>query len=341
MRSLSTLLAVCFVCSTVAAPAASASLPPSGSLEAAAVSDTLLGTPKIPESSGEQRLGFSGKLRVAVVRALDALDVPFIAKEETAAGTTYRWVPLFGTRAGSDLGESRAEQGFRAPSAPGTWKLLLRRANTSEEVGALSVITQVPFSEKKGNVLNGYRIGRYPTEGEQRTDRYAPPPGFLEVTPENRDLQISEHFRLGQFLTKDQFEVWPKYVALDLRLIDKLELVLDELNAMGVKAERMYVMSGFRTPQYNGPGENGRARLSRHTYGDAADVWVDSDGDGYCDDLNGDGRRDVGDVRLILRAVERVERRYPELTGGAGVYPATSAHGPFIHIDVRGTPARW
>ena len=27
---------------------------------------------------------------------------------------------------------------------------------------------------------------------------------------------------------------------------------------------------------------------------------------------------------------------YPQLVGGAGVYKANSAHGPFIHVDVRG-----
>ena len=205
----------------------------------------------------------------------------------------------------------------------------------------LAVITSVPFERKRGGYLNGYHIGRYSTEGSGRTDAYAPPEGFIEVTRENQDFQISEHFRLRQFITKDQGSIWPKYVALDLRLIDKLELVLQELNAMGVRADAMHVMSGFRTPQYNGPGGNGRASLSRHTYGDAADVWVDSDGNGFMDDLNGDGRSDLDDARVMMRAVERVEARYPELIGGAGVYVANSAHGPFIHIDVRGRRARW
>ena len=55
--------------------------------------------------------------------------------------------------------------------------------------------------------------------------------------------------------------MWPKYLALDLRLIDKLELVIQELNAMGIRAEHVAVMSGFRTPAYNiqGVGEGGRA----------------------------------------------------------------------------------
>jgi len=131
-------------------------------------------------------------------------------------------------------------------------------------------------------------------------------------------------------------------VVVDPRLIEKLELVMAELNASGIRADRMVVMSGFRTPQYNRRGLNqGRATLSRHQYGDAADVWIDNDGDWYIDDLNRDGRRDTGDVRVMLRAVEKVEAKYPDLVGGAGIYAATSAHGPFIHIDVRGRRARW
>ncbi|HEU0054745.1 MAG TPA: hypothetical protein VFQ39_16275, partial [Longimicrobium sp.] len=230
-----------------------------------------------------------------------------------------------------------------APPAQGAWRLQLRGTGLEQDVTELTVITRVPFSEKRGGYLNGYRIGNYQTEGRGRLDSYAPPSGFIEVTQANQDLPVSTHFRLRNFLTKDQFSVWPKYLALDLRLIDKLELVMQELNAMGVRAEHMAVMSGFRTPAYNiqGVGEGGRALLSRHTYGDASDVWVDNDFDGYMDDLNGDGRRDTGDAQVMLRAVDRVERRFPELIGGAGVYRDNGAHGPFIHIDARGYRSRW
>jgi uncharacterized protein YcbK (DUF882 family) len=162
------------------------------------------------------------------------------------------------------------------------------------------------------------------------------------VTRENQGLRLSEHFSLREFLTHDQGAIWPKYVVVDPLLIDKLELVMRELEAMGVPAWRMVVMSGFRTPQYNRRGlDQGRASLSRHQYGDAADVWVDNDGDWYMDDLNRDGRRDTADAAVMLEAVERVESRHPGLIGGAGTYPDNGAHGPFIHVDVRGSRARW
>jgi uncharacterized protein YcbK (DUF882 family) len=132
-------------------------------------------------------------------------------------------------------------------------------------------------------------------------------------------------------------------VVVDTRLLDKLELVLADLRARGVRTTGARVMSGFRTPQYNtGVGDTrGRAGLSRHMYGDAADLFIDSDGNGRMDDLDRDGRVNIQDARMIEAAVERVERAHPSLVGGVGVYPATSSHGPFTHIDTRGYRARW
>ena len=40
-------------------------------------------------------------------------------------------------------------------------------------------------------------------------------------------------------------------------------------------------------------------------YGDAADVYIDVDGDGWMDDINGDGRVDTGDARFLAAAAER------------------------------------
>jgi hypothetical protein len=76
-------------------------------------------------------------------------------------------------------------------------------------------------------------------------------------------------------------------------------------------------------------------------YGDAADIFIDSDHDGVMDDLDHDGRHTIADARVVSRAVDRVEAAHPELIGGAGVYPAAPGHGPFIHIDSRGYRARW
>ena len=125
--------------------------------------------------------------------------------------------------------------------------------------------------------------------------------------------------------------------------MDKLELVLTELEAQGYDVAGVKVMSGFRTPRYNVSGGNtaGRAALSRHMYRDAADIFLDGDVNGVMDDLNRDGRVNIRDAQVMLAAVDRVEREHPELIGGAGVYVASAGHGPFIHIDTRGFRARW
>lgn len=207
-----------------------------------------------------------------------------------------------------------------------------------------SFVHLVPFTEKRNGAIGAYRVGFWPSErGGARSAAYDAPAGFIPVTPANQETRVSEHFRLRDFLTKDQFEVWPKYLVLREALLDKLELVIDQLHTRGLRADRMVVMSGFRTPQYNdrGVGAGGRSAVSRHQYGDAADVFVDNDGDGRMDDLNGDGRVNLKDATLLASVVDRVEQSHPMLVGGVGIYPATSAHGPFVHVDVRGVRARW
>jgi hypothetical protein len=130
--------------------------------------------------------------------------------------------------------------------------------------------------------------------------------------------------------------------VLQEALLDKLELVLGALQSMGVSTRHVVVLSGFRSPQYNLRGASeGMAQASRHQFGDAADLIIDADRDGRMDDLNYDGRVDFRDTEIIDRAVGLVEHKYPELVGGLGLYHATGPSGPFAHIDVRGTRARW
>jgi hypothetical protein len=235
------------------------------------------------------------------------------------------------------------------PSHSGIWNLLLAVGNAIRPVADFRVITMLPFSAKQNGRIGTYFIGNWPAERGARgparapADRYANPTGFIEVTRENQNTPVSEHFKLGDFLTHDQPNVWPKYLVLSPRLLDKLELILADLEAHGIDTKGVHVMSGFRTPNYNANGGEtaGRADLSRHMFGDASDIFIDDNGDGVMDDLNHDGRIDINDSRVILDAEDRVERAHPELVGGGGLYQAAPGHGPFIHIDTRGYRARW
>lgn len=231
------------------------------------------------------------------------------------------------------------------PAQPGVYSLAAQFGQAVQSMSNFSLITLVPFSEKQNGRIGLYDLGTWPFEqgGTPKTPAYANPTGFIQVTPENEDTRVSEHFRLRDFLTKDQPNVWPKYLLLNPKLLDKLELTIEELQKSGHPVRQMRIMSGFRTPNYNESGGNteGRANLSRHMYGDASDIFIDNDGNGVMDDLNGDHRVDVLDAEVIQAAVESVERRHPELVGGVGVYSACCGHGPFAHIDVRGYRARW
>ena len=227
--------------------------------------------------------------------------------------------------------------GGLAPSNPGVY-------SAGNEGSPFHFITMRPFTDKVRGRIGAYRIGFFPNERRTvRSAAYSNPEGFVEVTAANRDTPVSEHFRLSDFLTHDQAQLWPKYLVLREPLVDKLELVIAELRKIGVPVERLRVMSGFRTPQYNeqGVGAGGRVQDSRHQYGDAADVYVVNGSRDWMGDLNHDGRVDTRDAQVIADAAERVERANPDLVGGVGIYHATSAHGPFVHIDVRGTRARW
>jgi hypothetical protein len=206
------------------------------------------------------------------------------------------------------------------------------------------VVTLESLQAMRGTRLGSYRVGHWPTEGlAARDSHYAPPPGFISVMPENEDTPVSKRFRLRDFLTHDQQDVWPKVLVLRVELLDKLELIGDELERRGLPGS-LRIMSGFRTPQYNAQGvgpKGGRAGASRHMYGDAADAFVDADGDDVMDDLDGDGRVTIRDARVLYAIAEDVEARHPRLAGGLSAYPANSAHGPFVHIDARGARARW
>lgn len=230
-----------------------------------------------------------------------------------------------------------------APEEPGIWSVAIKVGAAIRPLSDFNVITLKPFSAKQRGRIGLYYLGSWPNERGRAQARYSPPRGFIEVTLDNRDTYVSEHFQLGNFLTKDQSDVWPKYLVLETRLLDKLELVLAELRAIGIQTSGVKVLSGFRTPRYNrgGGDPRGRAALSRHMYGDASDIYIDNDGNGTMDDLNGDGRVNIRDAGVIQDAVDRVERAHPQLVGGCGIYPGTGSHGPFTHIDTRGYRARW
>ena len=275
--------------------------------------------------------GKSGEVKVRFTLPGEQVEYPLEVRGDPTH-LAYQWV-----RSGDNLpvGGIRALAGARvvAPDDPGFYQLALVRDGQREVIQGLTLSVLTPFSQKLGSTLNGFKIGTYVAERLEGA-REQPPEGFVEVEAGDVDRAVSKHFRLADFMTHDDQDTWPKYVALSPRLLDKLELVLGQLSRAqtnGGSALTLDVHSGFRTPIYN-RGVARAARDSRHQYGDAADVVIDA---------NGDGRFTIADSRLVAKAVEVVEREHPELTGGMGIYTSARYRTPYVHIDTRGTRARW
>lgn len=227
---------------------------------------------------------------------------------------------------------------WSAPTAPGFHEVVVTNPVTGETI-RLTFMVLTSASEVTNGQLNGYRIGRYLPRPASRSRVYEPPVGFIEARPGEYDRRVSPNFRLRDFLCKDPGD--PRYVLVSPRLLEKLEALLVAVNEEGYATSRLTVMSGFRTPAYNRAIGN-TTDLSRHLWGDAADVFVDNDGDGQMDDLNGDGVVDVRDARWMAQVMERAIERDPKLAkGGLAVYRRNAVRGPFLHVDARGQPARW
>lgn len=249
----------------------------------------------------------------------------------------YQWTPVHDS-IGTGLPQPLDGATFVAPSTPGFYHLVLMHGSERQVLPEPTLAVMVPYAEKQRGSLNGYRIGTYLADRLRAHDR---PEGFLEVRQADLDLHVSNHLRLGDFITHDdQRDVWPKYVALNPRILDKIELVLDQIGQTahlshlvdGAPREvALDVHSGFRTPAHNRTVRHA-ARDSRHEYGDAADVAIDA---------NGDGRVTLTDEVLVARAVDEVESAHPDLVGGMGLYISRRYRTPYVHIDARGTRSRW
>ena len=205
----------------------------------------------------------------------------------------------------------------------------------------LTLVNVVPYDAMKNGKLDGYRVGEYAARPLKGLPTYERPKGFVRLTDTNGSMWVSDHYRMRDFQCKLDGDT--KFLILRTEALMKLEILQHELETgHGLDFTRFTIMSGYRTPYYNSRIGN-ETGYSRHLYGDAMDIYVDENKDGNMDDVNRDGRIDTSDARFILRVAESIDNS-PEwnwLKGGAGVYHANSAHGPYVHVDARGYIARW
>lgn len=228
---------------------------------------------------------------------------------------------------------------FVAPKSPGLYPLLVTDSSREASI-RLQVFVLRPWDPDRRS-LAGYRVGHYQERARRGLETYEPPEGFMKVTAENRAVRLSPNFHLEQFLCKQTDEI-PQFVLVRTRLLQRLEQVLHTVRERGHDAPTLHVMSGFRTPYYNRAIGN-TTKYSRHLYGDAADIFIDADRDGEMDDLTGDDRAGREDANYLARVVRAVSTSGTDdqFEGGLGIYGPASHRGPFVHVDLRGYPARW
>jgi uncharacterized protein YcbK (DUF882 family) len=288
----------------------------------------LLPPPAVPSLIAHGR---SGAVQVRFALPGDGVEYP-LAVLGDPTGLTYRWVRLADSSA-VGARHDLAGDTLTAPDEPGFYHLALARGDEWRVVDGLTLAVLVPFEAKRGTTLDGYRIGIFPGE-RSASGGLERPAGFVRVTEADVNVAVTKHLRVGDFLTRDNQTTWPRFVAIDPRLLDKLELVVAQVakqrKGRGPVDVLLSVTSGFRTPYYN--RFNRFAPHSRHQYGDAADLSIDA---------NGDGRFTRRDARLVAKAVDRVEAAHPDLIGGLGVYTRRKWRQPFVHIDARGWRVRW
>ena len=279
-------------------------------------------------SPAADAFGESGEVKVRLTLPGEHVEFP-IAIAGSGDSLAYQWVNAVDQTSPGPARPLTAAPTI-APHRAGFYHLAVIRGETREILSEPTLVVMVPFDRKLGDWVNGYRIGTYLSE--RFGGGYDRPVGFVEVTPSMLDLAITKHLKLSDFVTHDdQGDVWPKYVALNPRLLDKLELIFADLGSRLRPGLAVNMHSGFRSPSHNSQVERA-ARDSRHQYGDAADLAIDADGD---------GRITMTDELLVMLAVERVESAHPDLVGGLGLYTSRRYRTPYVHIDARGKRTRW
>ena len=280
-----------------------------------------------------ETVAFTGAVSTVPV-SLDGQQIPHAVWHHMAMPneTVSMTVPA-GMAAYLDGERITAADGFTAPEVPGTYVLEFRTLS-GEQRYEVALFVLEPSSEVGADGrINGFRMGAYPENAPQ---------GFIRLDKGYGDVNISPSFQIGQFLCHQQPDHWPKYLLISSDNLERLEVLLKALNEDGITdADTFFIMSAFRSPFYN--TAIGSARLSRHMYGDATDIYVDvAPRDGVMDDLNRDGAINKADADFLYDYAEDLFANTHDVPrGGIGSYKANAVHGPFVHVDGRGRPARW
>ncbi|MFN2341163.1 MAG: peptidase M15A [Halanaerobium sp.] len=244
---------------------------------------------------------------------------------------------------GDKIFENDSSFTWNAHPESGHYQAIIKEKDNSGTASKIKINVFVlhPREEKNGQYLDDFRIGNYPEIPADKKDDYSKPEGFLKITESMLDLNLTPHFKMKQFLT-NQTEELPQFIAIQESLLLKLELFLEEVNKAGYQADTFGIVSIYRTPYFNRELGN-NTDLSRHLFGDAADIYIDNSGDDWMDDLNGDGQSTIADSEILYDLAVKFDRKeeFAHLQGGVSSYKGNGVRGPFIHIDTRGFHISW
>ena len=123
-------------------------------------------------------------------------------------------------------------------------------------------------------------------------------------------MQLTKNFHLLEFGCNDGVGVPSKYLDNVKKLANNLQVLRDELNAP------ITMNSAYRHTKYN--KKVGGAKYSQHLTASASDINV-----------KGFTPEEVAETILELIKEGKISQ------GGVGLYNS------FVHIDIRGTKARW
>ena len=275
---------------------------------------------------------------------------------------------MFDAAAGLIKSSASSSVVWEAPQQPGLYKLGLTVEESftghwasGEEVQSdpvvgkqeILVFVQYPFDRAGSGVIEGYPIGIYPNETapnvpgivQRHAENYAPPKWFVKVTQETGRLQLSPHFRLGDFASpgetgKDHF------IAVKPELITYLEEVWSAaIHEYGPSA-RVVILRAYLSPfEWQRLFQKGAAytTFTRFQYGDAAALIIDLNGSGRLGDLNRDGKVDLEDAKVLATLLVKVQDNLKlkgEVLEVAKPIEPDWPETPYVAADLRGERSR-
>lgn len=122
-----------------------------------------------------------------------------------------------------DLNGQGREFSFVLPRSHGTYTVITSDSTTLQEWIMIVPLDQSQFRTAS---INSFPVGFY---GDGNSRDNLPDNGFIELSSNVFNARISTHLSFSDFLGHTEGG-WPQYMVLDLRLVYKLENVLEEVS---------------------------------------------------------------------------------------------------------------